>query len=390
VRKYRLEGRQFRVRILPGSMLIGQTLSGLRLRTTQRVAVVAIEKPLRRGRTILSPVKNEPLEADEVLLLEVLDPLSDREALRSRLGVQLMQVSPSYFTDHFDEVGMVEVLLPPESGFIGRSIIDVGFRSRYGLTAVGLRRNLAAFDQPFSDEKLQAGDTLLLVGAWKSIKALRGNQNDFIVLNLPSELEDVSPVARRAPFAVLSLLLMVVLMISGIVPNVLAGLIACLLMGIFGCITMESAYRSIQWSTLILVIGMLPFAIALQKTGGVQLAAGAMIRLLGGAGPYALLAGIFVVTMITGLFVSNTATAVLMAPVAISTAQQTGASPYPFAMIVALAASSAFITPVSSPVNMLVVEPGSYRFMDFVKVGLPFALLVMLLSLLLVPWLLPL
>ena len=140
---------------------------------------------------------------------------------------------------------------------------------------------------------------------------------------------------------------------------------------------LDSAYRSISWKTLVLIVGMLPFSIALQRTGGVDLAADAVLSVAGAASPRVLLAVIFVITALLGLFISNTATAVLMAPVALAVAKDLGASPYPFAMIVALAASAAFMTPVSSPVNTLVVGPGNYTFGDFIKVGVPFTVVVM-------------
>jgi di/tricarboxylate transporter len=179
-------------------------------------------------------------------------------------------------------------------------------------------------------------------------------------------------------------------MVSGVVPNVQAALIACVAMGALGCISLDGAYRSIHWKSLVLIVGMLPFSLALQRTGGVDLAADALMAVIGGAGTYVVLGSLFAITALLGLFISNTATAVLMAPVALAIAQDLQASPYPFAMIVALAASAAFMTPISSPVNTLVVGPGNYGFGDFVRVGVPFTLVVMLVSVLLVPWLLPL
>ena len=169
-----------------------------------------------------------------------------------------------------------------------------------------------------------------------------------------------------------------------------AALIGCLLMGLLGCVDMNSAYRSISWQSLILIVGMLPFSIALRATGGVDLAADGLLGLVGEASPRLVLATLFVITALLGLFISNTATAVLMAPVALAIAADLGAYPYPFAMIVALAASTAFMTPVSSPVNTLVVVPGNYVFGDFMRVGLPFSVLVLIVSVLLVPLLLPL
>ena len=151
-------------------------------------------------------------------------------------------------------------------------------------------------------------------------------------------------------------------MVSGFVPNVQAALIGCLLMGVLGCVDFTSAYRSIHWASLVLIVGMLPFSLALQRTGrGRSRRRRADRRLVGGAGPRVVLASLFAITAVLGLFISNTATAVLMAPVALAMAKDLGASPYPFAMIVALAASAAFMTPVSSPVNTLVVGPGQLR-----------------------------
>ena len=239
-------------------------------------------------------------------------------------------------------------------------------------------------------ERLRIGDVLLLVGFWTDIRRLQSHRADLVVLNLPAELDEVLPAGTRAPQALLSLAVVIGLMVSGIVPNVQAALIGCLLMGALGCIDFASAYRSIHWSSLVLIAGMLPFSLALQRTGGVDLAANALIQVIGGAGPGVVLASLFAITAILGLFISNTATAVLMGPVALAIAQELHASPYPFAMIVALAASAAFMTPVSSPVNTLVVAPGNYGFADFVKIGVPFTLVVLLVSVMLVPVLLPL
>lgn len=182
---------------------------------------------------------------------------------------------------------------------------------------------------------------------------------------------------------------MILMMVTDPVPNVIAALIACLLMGWFRCVDLESAYRAIHWPTLILIVGMLPFALALQKTGGIDLIVHGLLSLIGDHGPRVMLVGLFVLTAVIGLFISNTATAVLMGPIAICAAQQMGVSPYPMAMTVALAASAAFMTPVSSPVNTLVLGPGEYTFMDFIRIGVPFTLLVLLICVFAVPWLLP-
>ena len=285
---------------------------------------------------------------------------------------------------------MAEVIVPPTSDLIGQTLVEAEFRSRFGLTVVGLRRGIAAHHGSLLDEALKIGDTLLLIGPWKDIERLKADGHDLAIIKLPAELDEVLPAPGKAPQALFCLALVVVLMVSGLIPNVQAALIGCLLMGALGCVNLVSAYRSIDWKTLVLIVGMLPFSIALQRTGGVDLAADGLRARTAGAGDRAVLATLFAITAVLGMFISNTATAVLMAPVALAVAHELHLSPYPFAMIVALAASTAFMTPVSSPVNTLVVAPGNYTFGDFVRIGVPFSIIVLIVCVILVPWLLPL
>ena len=285
---------------------------------------------------------------------------------------------------------MAEVLVSPYSRLAGRTVVEARFRSLHDLAVIGIRRAGEALDDPVAEAKLRAGDTLLVIGPWPAIERLPEAADRLILLDTPVERDDVAPLRSRAPYAVAIVLLTVAAMASGILPNVMAALLGCLLLGLGGCMDMTAAYRSIHWQTLLLIVGMLPFAAALEATGGAVLAAEWLLALAGPGSPQLILAALFVATALLGLFISNTATAVLMAPVAISLAGALDASPYPFAMTVALAASAAFMTPVSSPVNVLVVGPGNYRFADFVKIGVPLALLMLLASSFLVPMMLPL
>ncbi|WP_312341613.1 SLC13 family permease [Stutzerimonas nitrititolerans] len=388
--RYRLPERERRLRVQPGSVLANQALDELKLRSQYGINVIAIERQYKFRKQLLIATGNTELFVGDVLLVDLASPAIGLLGAYEELGVESLQLSDSYYGDYSRELGLAEVALPPDSRLPGKTIQELGFRSTYKLNVVGVRRNHQALKGLLVDEKLKPADTLLVAGSWKHIHRLQGLSRDFLVLSLPAEIDDVAPAANQAPFALLGLAVMVGLMISGLVPNVLAALIGCLVMGLFRCIDMDSAYKAIHWQSLVLIVGMLPFALALEKTGGIALAVSGLIGLFGDAGPHALLACLFLLTAVIGLFISNTATAVLMAPVAISTATQLGASPYPFAMIVALAASAAFMTPISSPVNTLVLGPGQYRFADFVRVGVPFTLLVMLVSVLLVPWLFPL
>jgi di/tricarboxylate transporter len=384
--EYKLAVREHRVRVMERSPLAGKALEELRLRVTSGANIVAIE---RQG-TLIQPTGMTELRAGDILLVDLFAPDADVAALRDHHALEAMPLSGAYFTDRSQEIGMAEIILPATSELVGKTVTGTRIRDRYGVTVIGLRRGASAHEHGLQNEELKIGDTLLVVGPWKAIRNLQADGRDLVVFNLPAEIEEVLPVPGKAVHAVFCLALVVVLMISGLIPNVQAALIGCLLMGALGCVDLNSAYRSIDWKTIVLIVGMLPFSIALQNTGGVKLMADGLMTLIGGAGTHVVLTSLFAITAMLGLFISNTATAVLMAPVAVAVAKDLQASPYPFGMIVALAASTAFMTPVSSPVNTLVVTPGNYTLGDFVRVGVPFSLVVMVVSVLLVPWLLPL
>ncbi|HTY78231.1 MAG TPA: SLC13 family permease [Candidatus Bathyarchaeia archaeon] len=391
IEQYDLAKREHRVRVTSASPLVGQTVEEIDLRHTYGGSIVAIERRRRLSRELIGPSAKTELQADDVLFVDLFRPGATIEPMRTELGLEALPLGGDYFADRSQEIGMAEVMVSTESWLAGKTVVESHFRSRYGLAVIGLRHGAAGAPAgDFLNEALKIGSVLLVIGRWKDIERLREDRNNLLVLTLPAELDEVLPVVGKAPRAVFCLLLMVVLMVSGVVPNVQAALIACLLMGALGCIDFDSAYRSIHWKSLVLIVGMLPFSLALQRTGGVDLAAHALTTLTGGAGTYVLLASLFVVTALLGLFISNTATAVLMAPVALAIAKELGVSAYPFAMIVGLAASAAFMTPISSPVNTLVVVPGHYRFGDFVRIGVPFTIVVMVVFVLLVPLLLPL
>ncbi len=389
IARYDLPDREYRVQVPFG--LAGRAIGDLGLRS-QGVNILAIERARRLGRDLIRPTAREVLQEGDILLVDVQAPEATHQALLQANGLAVLPLEGGarYFTDRAQEVGMVEAFLPAESRLVGQTLLQARLRSEHGVTAIGLRRGGVAIGSGLLQEELRVGDTLLLFGFWGDIKGLRDDTRDLVPLDLPAEFEEVLPAPDRAWQAVGCLGVTVAMMVTGVVPNVHAALIGCLLMGFFGCIDFASAYRAISWKSIVLIVGMLPFSIALQRTGGVDLAADAVVAVAGDAAPRVVLGLLFVITAGLGMFISNTATAVLMAPVAVAIAQELGVSPYPFAMIVALGASSAFMTPVSSPVNTLVVAPGNYAFSDFVKVGVPFTLVVMVVSLLLVPMLLPL
>lgn len=389
IKEYRLNGRARRLAIRPGSPLVGQRLDDLKLRERYGANIIGVERWRRFRRVIVNVNGVSEFHARDVLLIDMSSADIDLRQFCSEQLLEPMVLRGEYFSDQALDVGMAEVSLIPDSELVGKTVREMGFRTRFGLNVVGMKREGKAVEGSIVDEAVELGDILLVVGNWKQIAQLGQRGRDFVVHNMPIEVNDASPAHSQAPHAIFCLVLMVALMLTDEIPNPIAAIIACLLMGKFRCINAESAYKAIHWPSIILIVGMMPFAQALQKTGGVDLVVKGLMEVGGGQGPYLMLICLFVMCATIGLFISNTATAVLMAPIALAAAKSMGVSPYPFAMMVAMAASAAFMTPVSSPVNTLVLGPGKYKFSDFVKIGVPFTLLVMVVCVGLIPVLFP-
>lgn len=389
IQRYRLEGRAKMVLINPASRLIGKTINELNLRSQFGLNIVAIQRVKRFRRVTLGAFGDSSLQEKDILLLDIGISESDFAFLCHEFGLKNIPLKGDYFSDHAKSVGMAEISLMPEVDSLGKTISELKFRSGYGLSVVALKRDGELLED-IINTPLKFGDVLLVMGVWSNILALGSRSKDFFLLNTPEESQQAAPALSQAPHALFSVLTMVVLMISGIVPNVIAALIACLMLGKFRCIDLKSAYQAIHLPSLMLIVGMMPFSIALQKTGGIDLVVQQLLAVMQGMDIHLVLMVLFAFTSLVSAFLSNTATAILVMPIGIAIAQQLNYSAAPFAMIVAISASASFITPVSSPVNTMVLAPGGYRFIDFVKVGVPFTVLVMLLSIFLVPLLFPL
>src|SRR5215471_16488255 len=242
IRDYQLSGREYRLRLRPESPLVGRTLRELQEpRDRYGATVVCIERQGRLGTELLDPTDDTELRAGDVGLIDVrLDPTIDPTSAYEQLGLEPLPLRGSYFTDHSRAVGMAEILLSPDSTLIGKSIAELGFRRRYGLSVIGLRRGTNALDGSFLEEDLRAGDILLVIGSWRAIRALEAQFHDFLLLTLPAEIDQVAPAINQAPYALFSLVVMVFLMVTGIVPNVIAALIGCLMMGFFRCNDMDT------------------------------------------------------------------------------------------------------------------------------------------------------
>lgn len=389
-KRYELTWRDAVLVLTPQSPFCGKKISELPLRAEHRANIVCIERRERLNRRLIDPAGDSMLRADDALLIDFEDDDTDADALAERYALQVFPLNGGrYFQRAEREFGLVEVSVMPGSPLAGQTPATSNFRSRYGMSVIGILRGGKTISKNVFAEKFHEGDMLLLTGSWKAADNLQLHRDSFIVLNVPVESENKTAVPGRAPYALTGLAVMIVLMISGIVPNVLAALIGCLILISTGCVDIDRAYRCINWPTLILIIGMMPFAAALEKTGGVEIAVDAMMNVFGGGSPYLILGALMGFTMIVGLFISNTVTAILLAPLALSVAKSLALSPYPFAMGIAIAASTAFMTPISSPVNTLVLGPGRYRFIDFVRLGVPFSIIVLIIGIVFIPLFFP-
>ena len=278
VERYGLAEREERLRIGSRSPLVGKTPEELESTELAGARILAVERRGRLGRRILKPAASLELREGDILLIDRYMASYDRAELRERLGLKPLPLSGAYFTDRSQEVGMAEAMVPADSRLIGKTVAELRIRTVYELVAVGLRRSRTGNLKGLADAKLKLGDTLLLVGPWKGLRRLQSDGHDLVPLSLPAESDEAPPSVQRAPHAILALLLTVFLMVSGLVSNVQAALTGCLLMGLFRCIDFESAYRSISWKTLVTIVGLLPFSIALQRTGGMDMAADALVE----------------------------------------------------------------------------------------------------------------
>ena len=385
---YNITNQLHRLRIWAGSPLEGKNVGQAMLRTRYNVTVLGVERQQRRTKTVKPALIGTEFRAGDVIYavgtVEEIDRLLKAEELeRLEIGEGQGKVAAQ-------ELGLVEVLLAPRSELIGKTLSESRFRERYGLSVLAVLRQGEPLQKELLETPLAFGDSLLMGGGWTQIDLLQGKQKDFLVLNLPKEMSEVAPNRSKAPWALAVTCGMMLLMTFKLVDAVTAVLLAALAMVLVGCVNMKEAYRSVNWESLVLIAGMLPMATVLEKTGGVELIVDGLTESLGAVGPIALMGGLFIITSVFSQFISNTATTVLVAPIAVGAAMEAGVSIYPFLMTVALAASTAFSTPVASPVNTLVLGPGGYRFNDFVKLGVPLQVLAMVVTLLLVPLLFPL
>lgn len=293
----------------------------------------------------------------------------------------------------FYDIGIAELVIMPNTTLQNHKIKESGFRSKYNINIVAVRRNGNYILNNLAEVSLHAGDVLLVQGTWANISRLTHEDEHWVVLGQPlAEAEKVT-LDYKAPLAAIIMLAMIAMMVFDFIPiePVTAVMIAGVLMVLTGCFrNVEAAYKTINWETIVLIAAMMPMSVALEKTGASAMISQSLVSGLGAYGPYALLAGIYFTTSLLTMFISNTATAVLMAPIALSSALGLHLDPTAFLFAVSLGASMCFASPFSTPPNALVMQAGRYTFMDYVKVGLPLQIIIGIVMVFVLPLLFPL
>ncbi|MCL2589184.1 MAG: SLC13 family permease [Oscillospiraceae bacterium] len=383
LRQYQIDAKLSYVQVPDDHAIVGKTLKELKWPSRYGVTVLEVQKqveatrfPLPSGAKV-SQVMAEPtyvLEAGDTLLL-----YADESALQGLLSDTELEVRSRDLVDglHIKEEHIAEVILTPQSSLIHRTLKDVHFRDKYGLTVLAIKHQYQNQKHASVNDELRYGDAMLIYGKWKHIDLLAAETSDLVVLSRKTTAPEAPFKPVRAMLAGAVLLFMIVMLIFEWIPAVMTVLIAGLFMILTGSVrSTDQAYRAVSWNIVILIACMLPMATALENTGGVAFIADAITGALGGAGPIAVMAALYIVTSLFGVFISNTATAVLFLPVAILAAQEIGVSPFPLVMAVTYAASMSFATPVSTPPNAMVMTAGKYSFLDYMKVGVPLQIIV--------------
>ncbi len=375
---YGLRQKTHRVIINEGSPLIDRAVARVKIREHYALQLSAIERKINGDEVIFKAAPGSVLERDDIVYF--LGEEDNCYAMSKDLNCTILsiQMAEEKRKQLSQAMGIAEVMLTPDSKLIGKSLAELQFQSRYNGLVIGIRRQGKPITEDLPTLSLTFGDVLLISSNWSDIIRLKEYPEDFLVLTLPDDYRDVIPGRGRRSLVLLILAGMVVTMITGFLPTATAAVLTGVILIITGCLSLDRVYRVISWQAVVLIAGILPLATALNKSGAAHLLSELMISTMGSLSQVIVLGLVFLITSCIGLFISNAATAVLIAPIAVDVAVTLGISPQAFAMTVAIACSAAYATPVSSPVNLLVQEPGRYSFMNFVKVGLPLQLITLL------------
>lgn len=372
--------------------IVGKTLKDLSIQKKYGVSIIEIrnEKKSRLG-LVKDVSQNMAKSSSTIQVHDTLYIIGEEEKMKRFASDYGLRKMKDVKIDFYD-LGLTEIVVMPTSNFAGLRIGDANLRKRFGINVLGVKRGDEYITDNLIATKLHVGDMLLVQGEWTNLAHLATDTSNWVVIDQPEKTADKVLLDYKAPVAAAIMLLMIAMMVFDFIPvaPVTAVIIAGLLTVFAGCFrNVEAAYKTINWESIVLIAAMMPMSTALEKTGASALVSQGLVESLGSMGPTALLAGIYFTTSLMTMFISNTATAVLMAPIALVAAQQVGVSPYSFLFAVTLGASMCFVSPFSTPPNALVMKAGGYTFMDYVKVGLPLQIIIGVVMTFVLPLLFP-
>lgn len=347
VEEYNLNHDLWRVDVPSSSLIAGLSLGALSLRAKYGLEV--LELRVEEGKGLLRNVSQEAPSASSVIepgdILFIRGPKRNVDRFVTDYGLSIAENSDES-RRHLDfyDIGLAEIVVLPNSGILKETVAALDFRNRYNVNILGVRRGGTYFTENLGDMKVAKGDVLLVQGTWDSIGNISRDTRDWVVLGEPENLASKVTIDYKAPIAAAIMVAMILMLVFSSVPAVFIVLTASVLMMLTGCFrTVSDAYRTINWESVVLIAAMMPMSFALEKTGVSGIVSVSLVDLLGNAGPHLLMAGIYFATSLMTLFISNTATSVLMAPIAIQSAVAYGVSPLPMLFAVTFGASLCFM-----------------------------------------------
>ena len=388
--EYHITDNLYKYKVGSGSELAGMKVKDLDLQNVYGLTILEIRNEKKKA--LGKEITQNMAWADSVINTnDILYFYGDKAGMQ-RLALDY-HLEDMHGTDlDFYDIGIAELVLLPTSSLIGTRIKNSRLREDHSVSVLGIRHGEEYLTDALGNHRLKNGDILLVQGQWDNIIQMNQENEDWVVLGRPDKKADKVLLDYKAPVAAAIMVLMVLMMVFNFIPiaPVTAVLIAALLVVLTGCFrSVDAAYKTINWESVVLIAAMMPMSTALEKTGASQIVSESLVSSLGSLGPYALLAGLYFATSLTTMFISNTATAVLMAPIALVAAQQTNLSPYPFIFAVTLGASMCFASPFSTSPNALVMKAGHYTFMDYIRVGLPLQIIIGIVMVFVLPLLFP-
>ena len=402
IKEYGISSNLFRVQVNDTSTLLGKTVMELDVRREYSLNILEIRRGDSSKHRFLKTITQRMASQDTVLSAgDMLYVMGDFDNVSRFADDYSLAIIDGHTTEEADgasgsldfyDIGIAEILIMPNSRLSNRTVKEIDFRNKFNVNVLGIRRKNEYLLQDLGNTQVHGGDVMLVQGTWANIERISREDADWVVLGQPLAEAAKVTLDYKAPIAAVIMLLMIAMMVFDFIPvaPVTAVMIAALLMVLTGCFrNVEAAYNTINWESVVLIAAMLPMSNALEKTGASALISNSLVSWLGDYGPFALMAGVYFTTSLLTMFISNTATAVLLAPIAMRSAVQMGVSPVPLLFAVAVGASMCFASPFSTPPNALVMHAGQYTFMDYVKVGLPLQIIMGIVMVFVLPLLFP-